>query len=1225
MLIVSLGILTLMTIMAVAFVTLMKTEFAATTNYVDGLRAKMAADSGMTRVLINLRENLDKPLFDGDQLASHVFGAQGKTIDVTLPVEEVTHANNPFFYGYLGRTYRGENLDWSNANTIRGLDEYKVKVLETSALFDLNFPVEFEDNGVPKEGETFILMLKALGQAIARRPGYSEDPISLARFTAPSGQNFSGADAIAAFRRTQDGEQYSSKSQLRDLFAPDNQGDAAFNMLQDFVTMHAWRDHAAVMPSAEEIEHHKVITVDRGRAQINLNLAPKEVLVAAVAPLAGRRYALMPSGTAVDIESGSDAAETSYFGDGGRRSDWHLKEDTAFEVREGWVYVGPIGIDRAEKVADWIIDNRPFVSLAHFYDRLRVEMNKPAGQGSLDGALPQANPSDTRLQTPTGSRVNLTGIETQPWWPQFVKEAAYSLLLANFNPAFISNSTNPAQAAYVPIDKANLVYPLDPNNTNTRLRSRQTFDACFESRGIYEITSLGQLRDAEGSIVSKEKMRTIVRTFDMEVHRSQAAFEENDLTYGGGTAGKPERFGMDTGPETRFFFTGNDTAQKTDAPHDLANRSFGHLQLEPRAAYYDGDPADPPGDFGFAGFGQGLMGIYFEGFRKGENPAYYLNANSTREGGADLRLSDPRSPSVLQKARGRAARKSLGYAPLNTPANNWYVTRGTGTLFRDGFYAHYRRERDQTLWYRAGAGEPEHDLDTAQGALGEGTGAPAGGSAREGNLWYRQGGFEFWYKPDFDWSLSDASGALYAYPMACGYVFASRVYYNPGNPAESAPLSDSPTDGTQIVFERNTQGQLRASRLYFRVVGSYKNGADLGGEKPNRFIDPVAGDEFGGDDGFFTKDDAYAYPPSPGAKGGAIDYYREAAERKPVGPTDPDKDYPWPPAEMKEDVGIKRARTDAYVSYDDLKEWRRGEWHHIAVKWNDAKDGDEALSIYVDGKRQSTSHGMPQDASTPKNKGQFVRLNEPPVYTDEEGEHRHPRDHLFVGGIERRLAIGGSGVFKHPNRMPVRGNNLVTGGVEENVIRLYAGGTVDDFITWDGNGGGGDNLRDSPRRFETEGVFVQHFDLGSKFPGGNQPIQLARLTVHTLFPSHHGRRDMTTAGTVTVRVDEPAGVMMQDGASYQIVRSTDPVNNPTRMHVNLVGADGRPAFVVPPGDPAAEKPRLRYQLEFRPASFGAAGTRFPGLTAVDTPVVQEVSLSWFLPNEEVLLRERVID
>ena len=63
--------------------------------------------------------------------------------------------------------------------------------------------------------------------------------------------------------------------------------------------------------------------------------------------------------------------------------------------------------------------------------------------------------------------------------------------------------------------------------------------------------------------------------------------------------------------------------------------------------------------------------------------------------------------------------------------------------------------------------------------------------------------------------------------------------------------------------------------------------------------------------------------------------------------------------------------------------------------------------------------------------------------------------------------------------------------------------------------------------------------------------------------------------------------------------------------------------------PFAPQPRLRYKLIFTPATFEAHGASdrswAPKMNGIETPVVQEVSLSWFLPNEEVLLREQIVE
>lgn len=1206
MLIVALGILVLMSLMAVTFVTLMKLEKTATVNYIDSLRAKMTAEAGMTRVLASLKQNLNKPLFDGNQLAPHVFGRNGREVDVTIDVEAVTARDHPFFYGYTGRQYsNNQPIEWGNPDTIVGLDEYKVKVIETSALLDLNHPTEFELSGQPVEGQVFQLMLEALGQAIASRQGF--DPVRQARFTGPGG-SFTGARAIIAYRATLDGDHFTSKSQLRELFEEDSNGDYAFDMLTDFVTAHAWRDHKAVRPPASggDLAHHQVEPEQRGRAQINLNLAPREVLAAVIAPLAGRRYAYLTETASQLIEQGN---EENYFG-AARPSGYQLEEDTAFRVREGYVYIGPIGVQRAERIADWIIAQRPFVSMAHFHQRLVEEADKQAG--ALDGYLPAANDVQARIMPSNEPRYSLVGIHQQPWFPDWVRKAGYSLLMANFNPAFCSNTLNPNQAAAYPIDKASLVFPTDWSRPDPRstMRSRQTLDGCFDSRGVYELVSLGQILGQEGEILAKEKVFTVVRTFDMMVHRSQTDFETNDRTYAPSGGGGAERYGITTYPENRTFFTANDVSQKADTPDPMVASAYGHLELNPRIRYdFYGDVL-PVREVASADWGTPLFGALFEGFRSGLNPGHYLHASHANQ--VDLPAHD--APDVYAKARGSAIRRAF-------TSSNWRATAGNGTLFRDGFYSSYRKARDLSLWFRAAAAIED---DLAQGALGLGTGAPPPGTndSQQGNVWYRRGGLEFWYKPDFDWSFR-AGGQFVPTPLTCGYVFASRVYYNPGDPSAMpvpAPLTDCPTDGTQLFLVRNSAGQLRATRLYFRVVGLPRPGE----EKPAALVDPVPGDPYPASAGtHFETGGNFVYG---GGTGGAIDLYREAAERRPDDPTTPDIDgYNWPPAEMKPDTNILRARTDAYVSYDRLAQWRANEWHHIAVAWDDSlANPDQALRIYVDGVKQSTSHGMPSTI-TDDTRNMFVRLNEPPEITIDGQTQRFPKDHLYVAGIERNLAERNAGLFKHTNTVALAGSDRII----DSQIRLFACGTVDDFVTWDlGTPANRDRLQNVLQfgRFERLGEYIQHFDLDSKFPGGTSPLQLARLSVTALLPTRHGENApaLSGRGSVVVSIEEPVGVRMRHPRTGQVVSglAIDRMNDYT--HVELIGPDGRPALLVPPADPTAPRPTLRYKLALHAATFQPGG-QTPQMSAVDTPVVQEVAVSWFLPTEETLLRERIYD
>ncbi len=1239
MLVVALGVLTLLSLIAVTFVTVMNLEKVAAANYVDQLRSQMTAQAGIERMLTTIKRSATQPLFRSGRLQPFVFGIDPnnpKEIDVSIPVDQVDPTRSAYFYGYTGRTHPGSGtIAWNDPDSIVGLDEYRVKVLDTSALLDLNYPLDLEQTSgavsTPVRGQVLELMLQALGEAITRVRN-KPDPVRQARFTGPGG-SYTGARAILAYRASLPNFRFTSKSQLREILPED-----AYRVLRDYVTVHSWIDRQAV--SAVPTNGHHTVRI-QPRPQININLAPREVLIAMLAPLAGRRYAyLVDRDQPQFIEADNPNAYN-------RPTGFDLKEDKRFAVREGWVYIGPINVQRAAGIADWIIRNRPWKGMADLHHRLLVEMRKPTG--ALDAFLPRPNPNEARIFLPAPppgadavtfrARHNLNGIHQRPWFAAWVREAGYSLLMAALNPAFTSNSLNPNTAARLPIDKGSLLYPADLNSANPEgvLYPRQSFDACFESRGVYEITSLGQIIGPTGEILAQERLRSVVRLFDMVVHRSQAAFESNGQTYA-----FPERADITTWPETRSFFAG--AATQDDLPPNLTESRFGHIEVAPRARYDGGNPVNVRSSLASANFGAPLLGLFFERPIPNLNPGTYLHADYAA--GQDV-LSPPapaalggRDPHIFARARGTAADFALGnprVSPSVPVGGSWYVMApwqsyqnpGTGTLFNDGFYATYRQHRDRTLWYRAGAPE---DVDTEQGALDPGAGTPPHEES-DTNLFYRKGGIEFWYKPDFDWAYGPP-GAEKPTPLVCGYVFGSRVWYNHGNPNANPPAlinPPTPSDGTQIFLMRNSEGQLRATRLYFRVVGIPDT---PGGEIPSRFADPVPGDPYGDDSWITAGPLVHPTPSAPaGTVVGAIERYREAAERDPV--DDPNKQPPdgyiWPPQEFRVlDDQIKRARTDAFVKFEDLKHWKAGEWHHIALFWDDTTtDKERALRIYVDGQKLSVAHGLPENPADSPNT--FVRLNEPPNFR-EDGKQRFPRDHLFVAGVERNLARLGLGVFKHENTVE---NALVQGtavarGIDKNKVTLYACGTIDDVITYDGAAPPPSSIsRSRLKRFQRLGEYANHFDLRALFPRGGEPLELARLHWTALLPMQHGQAVSTSGGegAVTLKVvaeNTSGAVAMKRHEQGGVVANVAYSDMRDWSYVSLVDANdpSQPARISAPSNPGGPWPRIRYELQLKPASFPVPGGI---LSQIDTPVVQEVGLSWFLTTPRVLLKERVVE
>ena len=115
MLIIALGVLTLISILAVTFVTLMHYEKSAATNYVDGVKAKFAAMSGIQRIAADSKRLAQESAFDPQsaQLRNFIFGVapNRKEIYVGARVEEIDPRApgnvQAYFHHRLGATYEG--------------------------------------------------------------------------------------------------------------------------------------------------------------------------------------------------------------------------------------------------------------------------------------------------------------------------------------------------------------------------------------------------------------------------------------------------------------------------------------------------------------------------------------------------------------------------------------------------------------------------------------------------------------------------------------------------------------------------------------------------------------------------------------------------------------------------------------------------------------------------------------------------------------------------------------------------------------------------------------------------------------------------------------------------------------------------------------------------------------------------------------------------------------
>ena len=113
------------------------------------------------------------------------------------------------------------------------------------------------------------------------------------------------------------------------------------------------------------------------------------------------------------------------------------------------------------------------------------------------------------------------------------------------------------------------------------------------------------------------------------------------------------------------------------------------------------------------------------------------------------------------------------------------------------------------------------------------------------------------------------------------------------------------------------------------------------------------------------------------------------------------------------------------------------------------------------------------------------------------------------------------------------------------------------------------------------------------------------------------------AGSIDFEVTEPAGMKLVDpnvgGAGGPGgIRYAEMAKKYSFAKLEQAGTSTLPATIP------ATAPRLRYQVKFNPASY-QAGTSSGALNFVDTPILQEVTLTYFLPSPLTLLKERVVD
>lgn len=1202
MLIIALGVLALMVILGTAFAQLMRLEKRATDNYVEASRMDMLLDSALDRVVADFHggKNFRGWTYFNPRETPWLFlvTQEGDLAHGRMDVDDERVGKWEVFAEQVGQTYR-----------------YKTKVIDCAAQINLN-----------AEQDTLARMLDSLGDAIERSARLKIGGRNVVNplYTEPNrgGDKVRGAH-IVQIRRRLPGGRFTSKTQLMQLIGPEN-----FATIQDFVTVHSWVDPDTYKPTdgdneviditglgatglagggrgiggggAAQPQQAVYMTASRvdpePRSPININTAPKEVLVAALQGLACRRvFPYSRLGTGGSLVQADQNAPIS-----GRKVNAQ-EEVRDVTPRAIFCYAPRLEYEHAERIADRIIGQRKMMPFTTW--RTNNDNGMKGFEDLIDELEPAFFPAPGRVEfidsdmplnrqlngqimggggaSPVGRlwvkghgagavrqlrrQLGLSMHDQFAWFYDMVKGG----IKANFNPNTRINRYNPNAAAFIPVDKSDLVWAQD----RTRLWKGHTTEFCFEPMGLFEVTALASVARSEGAgsrspaavrvnpaVLARpsyeKKVRSIVQVYDVLRHTNQFQFEKNFVALG--RSSKNDRKYTVTWPEPMAALTELVTSGSLrDGRVELAGMNDGLRQQMPvqmRMQF-------------FRNFQSIAMGIGFQD----RDAASIPRLKRVRQSGSGGLLGDEYSDALkdvldaYSKSRStngkyyrRKDMNQLG-AFKNSDAV-WYdplvgkEVLGTD-IFPDGFSSSLLRTTHlqarnlvlpshTRIGDTAGGGE-----DMLRGASGRG-----GRQNIRANVPYYKGGIAFFVKFDFDGDDPVFSGLI-----GCTSVIRA-VQPSAGDWTGS--------EGTQFFIFKNSVGQLRVVRMYYHqaflegVSASGSSGGDDSGSSIRLYPDPGAQDAGGAG--------------VPGMQNPILD---ELDQKKLI------------------------SRSDIVV---DVRHLKAHEWHHIAVEWDD-ENTVFPIRIYMDFEDvREAAPAIPQSI-VDMTANSWVRLNE-----------RQPRDGLQIGGIVREQGVDDAGVFKWFTNTTRAGTGGGVQTVAQSVKRVLANATIDELVTFEGTFSAARQFyggRAAPGYFTTQpGRYANVFEIA--LPPNVESVVLRTFDWTSYYPVLYTDSRLNSVPQPFPTKAPIRCRLLFNSDTTPPAEFSEPWRQPTV--VNLVA--GRRVFASSGSVEKRRKAEVVYDFTLigaRPQTGRTAGG------VVGTPVIDDVTLTYFLPHPRILQQEEV--
>lgn len=1129
MLIVALMVLTLLAILGSAFVTLMRMESRATENFRNIRAAEMLANSAESNAIALLRSGM---FWDGfthfDRKRSPwLFGLKSPEGDLRYERRlEDTPPEEASLAGVL-----------TDEDPPTRREQYKTKLIDTSAQIYING----DQSNLPSLLDNLALALE------------KDEDVGVNPFRLGGGETIRGED-IVRFRQKLGGR-FATKTQLRTLL-----GDRNYRVIADYITAHSWVDESTTRGSDGQSEMTAILRPDlstgiqRGsglrtditgvpgvtaepRAPININTAPRPVLVAALTGLSGRRpfpfveISVQP----IDGPSRGLIDTTGTFPP--------ENEETKLQTTPVWVYSKPLTLAQATQIANEIIRARkqaPFkvwrsastrdntVGFENFVDQLddslfpapnavRVRHPDPkVAPNRVSGFLRDSASPAGRMWSRGHDAVERSERQSRGLAYStnnaFYYDMMRSILKANFNPNARINKFNPNSVAYMPVDKANLIRLDEGDNVTTY--PGHTTEFCFEPNGIFEIVTVAEIFRIDGGreeLISETKQRTLVKVWEILRHTTQFDFE------------RPFQAG------NRSSVSSRENIRTYPDPLDLLHRDHyygsivdGRVEL---AGYIDAELTDVANDsqrFDYYESQQNILLAHGFSARSARDKETLRRVIRDGQGGAlpkelDKALNPEFTRDSQMRLRYDAHNWKLIENQVEDPESLKYATVNSafaGTdVFPDGYHSGIFRTRPTGVRFMYFPASRYRNNPQDPGEIGRQRRNDLGSMA------YYNGGVAFWVKFDFD--PQD--------PVFAGLFGATQV---------QSRVNDTPTssEGSQIFVYKNTDGQLRVTRLYYHQAFLETSNDDTGTSSQN---------------------------PLPYVERDSTQSIEDQVD------IDPRKRF---------------ARTDAIISLAGNQgvNWRAHEWHHVVIAWNDETSG-KPIAIWLDGQESAV---VPYSLG----EGDFVTLNE-----------EEPKDGMFVGAFYRDQLSATEGVFKF-------GTNLIYEdglAVERarSIKRVVANATIDEFVSFQGV------YNPRPHGYFTDkpGIYANSFEI--PFPDGIERIRLRSFTWTQYVPA------LWSGIGVDWQDSNMSMSVINAGGSGREKTLRDPGAD-TASNLGVAGS-----WIYPTGGRNLEGRTGELVYEVR--MLGARGQGPSGGKTVGSPVLDDVTLTYYLPSAEYILTESV--